>query len=151
GSSLNFTFTTADSPAAINGNSVFFPGTPVLTSFVYPQGPFSDAGHQFVVTPATPTPAPTPVPSPGPAPTPAPSLAPTPAPTPAPSPSPTSTPAPPVTVVGIQEVKIRKHQVTEIVVDLSGPVDAAQADNVANYLLATANVEGSFTARNSPR
>ena len=51
GSSLNFSFTTADSPASINGNSVFFPGTPVGTAFVYPQGPFSDAGHQFVVTP----------------------------------------------------------------------------------------------------
>ena len=61
GSSLNFSFTTADSPASVNGNSVFFPGTPVSTSFVYPQGPFSDAGHQFVVTPApTPTPTPTP-------------------------------------------------------------------------------------------
>ena len=61
GSSLNFSFTSADSPASVNGNSVFFPGTPVGTSFVYPQGPFSDAGHQFVVTPA---PAPTPTPTP---------------------------------------------------------------------------------------
>jgi hypothetical protein len=140
GSSLSFSFTTADLPAAISGNSVFFPGTPVLTSFVYPQGPFSDAGHQFVVTPATATPAPAPTPSPSP----------DPAPTPTPSPSPTSTPTPPVAVVGVQDAKNRKHQVTEIVVDLSGPVNATQADDVATYSLATANARGSFTARNSP-
>jgi hypothetical protein len=36
----------------MNGNSVFYPGTPVGTSFVYPEGPFSDAGHDFVVTAA---------------------------------------------------------------------------------------------------
>ena len=61
GSSLNFSFTSADSPASVNGNSAFYPGTPTSTSIVYPQGPFSDAGHQFVVTPApTPTPTPTP-------------------------------------------------------------------------------------------
>ena len=62
GSSLQFSFTSADSPTSLNGNSVFFPGTPVGTAFVYPQGPFSDAGHQFVVTPSqtsTPTPTPT--------------------------------------------------------------------------------------------
>ena len=52
GSSLNFQFTTADTPAALSGDSVFYPGTPVGTSFVYPQGPFSDAGHEFVVTAA---------------------------------------------------------------------------------------------------
>ena len=59
GSSLNFSFTSADSPTSVNGNSVFYPGTPTNTATVYPQGPFSDAGHQFVVTPA-PTPTPTP-------------------------------------------------------------------------------------------
>jgi hypothetical protein len=128
GSSLNFSFTTADSPAALNGNSVFFPNTPVETAFVYPQGPFSDAGHQLVVTPAT-IPAPTPTP------------------TPTPSPTPTSTP--PVTVTGVHDVTNRKHQVTGIVVDLSGPVNAGQADNVANYVLATATAKGSFTGGNS--
>lgn len=57
GRSLNFQFTSADKPASVEGKSVFYPGTPVGTSFVYPQGPFSDSGHQFVVTPApTPTP-----------------------------------------------------------------------------------------------
>ena len=39
---------------------------------------------------------------------------------------------------------------TEIVVDFSGPVNAAQADNVATYRLTTANGKGSFTAKNSP-
>src|SRR5262249_52106066 len=52
GSSLNFMFKSADTPAAVNGKSVFYPTTPVGTSFVYPQAPFSDQGHQFVVAPA---------------------------------------------------------------------------------------------------
>src|SRR3954454_3274416 len=95
GTSSRFSFTSADSPTSVNGNSVFFPGTPVGTSFVYPQGPFSDVGHQFVVTPSqTPTPAPTPTPTPA--------LSPTPAPTPAP------TPMPPVTVASVQEVKNKR-------------------------------------------
>src|SRR3954469_25608013 len=62
GSSLGFSFTSADSPTSVSGNSAFFPGTPVGTSFVSPQGPFSDAGHQFVMTPA-PAPSPTPTPT----------------------------------------------------------------------------------------
>jgi uncharacterized protein YjdB len=49
GSSLNFGFTSADTPASVNGNSIYYPNTPVGTSYVYPQGPFSDAGHIFVV------------------------------------------------------------------------------------------------------
>ncbi len=145
GSSLNFSFTSADSPASVNGNSVFYPGTPVGTSTVYPQGPFSDAGHQFVVTP---TPAAMPTPTPTPSPTPAPT--PMPSPTPAPVATSTPAPAPPVTVVSIQEVKNKKHLVTEIVVDFSGPINAAQADNVANFRLAMANGKGIFTAKNSP-
>jgi uncharacterized protein YjdB len=52
GGSLTFKFTSADKPASVNGNSSFFPGIPVGTSFVYPTGPFSDGGHQFVVKPA---------------------------------------------------------------------------------------------------
>jgi len=52
GASLDFAFESADAPASINGNSVFYPTTPVENAFVYPQGPFSDAGHNFVVTPA---------------------------------------------------------------------------------------------------
>jgi hypothetical protein len=149
GSSLNFSFTSKDSPASVNGNSVFFPGTPVGTSFVYPQGPFSDVGHEFVVTPAqTSTPAPTPTPSPTPAPAPTPT--PTPAPGPVGSPSPTPAPAAPVTVVAVHDVTNKKHQVTEIVIDFSGPLNAAQADNVAAFRLAAANRKGVFTAKNSP-
>ncbi len=55
GSTLDFKFTSADTPASVNGNSVFFPGTPVGTSYVYPTAPFSDAGHQFVVAKAAAT------------------------------------------------------------------------------------------------
>ena len=61
GRSLTFSFTTADTTASVNGNSVFYPGIPVNTSFVYPEGAFSDAGHEFVVMP---TPASTPPPNP---------------------------------------------------------------------------------------
>jgi hypothetical protein len=52
GSSLDFNFTSADAPASVNGDSTYYPGTPAGTSFVYPAIPFSDSGHQFVVTPA---------------------------------------------------------------------------------------------------
>jgi hypothetical protein len=52
-------------------------------------------------------------------------------------------------VVGVQEVENRKHLVTEIIVDFSGPINAAQAENVAAYRLAGANRKRSFTARNS--
>jgi hypothetical protein len=47
-------------------------------------------------------------------------------------------------------VKNKKHQVTEIVVGFSGPLNPAQADSVANFRLAAANGKGLFTARNSP-
>ncbi len=167
GNSLIFSFETAESPGSVNGNSVFYPGTPTSTSTVYPGAPFSDAGHTLVVTPAstptptptptpaptptpTPAPAPTPTPTPAPAPTPTPTPAPTPTPTPAPAPTPTPAPAPLVTVVSVDDVESKKHLVTEIVVDFSGPVNAAQADNVATYRLTTANGKGSFTAKNSP-
>jgi hypothetical protein len=63
GSSLTFQFTSADTPASVNGNSVFYPGTPVGTSIVYSAGAFSDTSDLFVVTPASsPTPTPTPPP-----------------------------------------------------------------------------------------
>ncbi len=52
GSSLNFSFVSADTPTEMSGDSVFYPGTPVGTSYVYPVGPFSDGGHVFVVTAA---------------------------------------------------------------------------------------------------
>ena len=115
GSSLTFSFVSADAPASINGNSVDFPGMPVGTAFVYPGAPFSDAGHEFVATPVS---------------------------APAPTPS--------VTVVSVLDVKNKKHLVTEIVVDFSAPVNAAEAESLATYRLATANGKGSFTAKNSP-
>ena len=52
GSSLNFDFTSADTPASVNGDSVFYPATPVGTSFVYSEGPEQGVSDQFVVAPA---------------------------------------------------------------------------------------------------
>jgi hypothetical protein len=66
--------------------------------------------------------------------------------TPTPSPTPTPTPSPLVTVVGVEVVKGKNKSVTEIVVDLSGPVNAAHADDIATYRLTTANGKGAFTA-----
>ena len=47
-----FAFDSADSPSTLAGNSPSHPASPILTSFVYSAGPFSDAGSQFVVTEA---------------------------------------------------------------------------------------------------
>jgi hypothetical protein len=49
-----FSFTTADSPSSVFGDSIYFPGTPVRTSQVYHAGPFSDSatslnGYQLIV------------------------------------------------------------------------------------------------------
>jgi hypothetical protein len=55
-----------------------------------------------------------------------------------------------VTLVAVEDVTNRKHTVTEVVVGFSGAVNPAQADNLANYQLTTANGKGSFNARNSP-
>jgi hypothetical protein len=48
-----FSFTSTDTPAAVFGNSVFYPTTPVPTSFVYAAAPESDAGFQFAATATT--------------------------------------------------------------------------------------------------
>jgi len=48
GHSLTFSFVSADTPASVGGSSVFYPGTPTTTSFVYSGAPFSDGGYQFV-------------------------------------------------------------------------------------------------------
>jgi hypothetical protein len=51
-----FSFTSNDPPSAVFGNSVFYPTTPVPTSFIYSGAPFqdpagnSDPGVQFVAT-----------------------------------------------------------------------------------------------------
>ena len=58
GSLSGFGFTTKDSPAALAGNSVFDPTAPVLTTFAYNAGPFSDGGTEFVVTQASAVPEP---------------------------------------------------------------------------------------------
>ena len=48
------------------------------------------------------------------------------------------------------EVKLnKKHKVTEITVDFSGAVNAAEADNLGTYRLAKAGKKGSFTAKNA--
>lgn len=49
GSSLDFGFTSSDTPTAIAGDSPFHPSTPVGTSFVYSGGPFVGSSEQFVV------------------------------------------------------------------------------------------------------
>jgi hypothetical protein len=58
GSSLTFKFTSADPPAQLMGNSVFYPSTPVLTSTLYQGAPFSGDSTQFAVTFAAAVPEP---------------------------------------------------------------------------------------------
>jgi hypothetical protein len=57
--------------------------------------------------------------------------------------------APLVTMSNVQEVFNKKHQVTQIIIDFSGPVNAGQADALATYHLTTAGKHGSFTAKNA--
>jgi hypothetical protein len=154
GSSLSFSFQSTSSAQSISGDSVNFPGMPVGTSVAYPQGAFSDTGHQFVVT-QSPTPSPTPTPTPGPTPTPTPTPTTTPTATSTPTPTPTPTPgsttnsAPLVEVVGVQTVQNKKHLVTAVVVEFSGPITPALANSLANYKLVTANRNGQSTGKNS--
>ena len=122
GASLTFKFTSTDPPSSVNGNSPFYPGVPVDTSFVYPQGPFSDAGHEFVVTPTT-------------------------SPTPTPTPSPTPTATAPITITGVRVVENKKHLVTEIVVNFSGGLNASGADSLGSYQLTVAGKKNSFTGK----
>jgi hypothetical protein len=53
GGTLSFSFVSPDSPAELAGNSKFFTSFPVLTSFVYSQGPLKGDGHEFVVNGAS--------------------------------------------------------------------------------------------------
>jgi uncharacterized repeat protein (TIGR03803 family) len=55
----------------------------------------------------------------------------------------------PVTMTDVQLAFNRRHQVTRLVVDFSGPVDAGLADRLATYSLTVAGRHGSFTARNA--
>ena len=51
GDSLQFSFESTDPPSDIGGDSVFYPGTPVETSFVYIGAPLVGNGYEFVVIP----------------------------------------------------------------------------------------------------
>lgn len=51
GQSLDFNFETLDSPAAVAGNSPFYPTIPVGTSVLYGGGPFTAPSEQIVVQP----------------------------------------------------------------------------------------------------
>jgi hypothetical protein len=132
GSSLNFSFTSADTPSSVNGNSPFYPGTPVGTSVVYQQGSFTTPTEQFVVQPATSTGSTS---------------------TGSTSTGSTSTGSttstPPVTITGVQLERNKKHRVTEIIIDFSGGLNASEADNVGIYALTVAGKKGSFLARNA--
>jgi hypothetical protein len=54
-----------------------------------------------------------------------------------------------VTVSGVQVVKNKKRQVTEILVGFSGALNATEAQALGTYRLATAGKKGSFTAKNA--
>jgi hypothetical protein len=59
-------------------------------------------------------------------------------------------PLPPlVTVASVQLETNKKHQVVGIVVDLSGAVNAAEAQSIATYELVAAGKGNSFTAKNA--
>jgi uncharacterized repeat protein (TIGR01451 family) len=55
GNSLNFNFTSAETPSQLGGNSQFFSNPPEGTSFVYIGAPETDPGYEFVVRAATTT------------------------------------------------------------------------------------------------
>src|SRR5262249_17237878 len=57
--------------------------------------------------------------------------------------------SPLVTLSNVQEVFNKKHQVTQVIVHFSGPVNAGQADALAAYRLTTAGKHGSFTTKNA--
>jgi hypothetical protein len=57
---------------------------------------------------------------------------------------------PPVTVMNVTDQTSKKHQVKQITVVFSAPVNAAQADRTAGiYSLATPGKKGSYTAKNA--
>jgi hypothetical protein len=55
----------------------------------------------------------------------------------------------PVTMTDVQLAFDRKHQVTRIIVDFSGPVDAGLADRLDTYTLTVADRHGSFAGRHA--
>ncbi len=116
------------------------PTSPQATTTVSPTATPTPTPTTPTPTPTTPTPTPT-TPTPTPTPT-------TPTPTPT-TPTPTPTPPPLVTVTGIQLERNKMKQVTEVIVTFSGALNAAEADSVANYRLATPGKKGSYTAKNA--
>ncbi len=54
-----------------------------------------------------------------------------------------------VTMSGVVDKTNKKHQVTEIFVTFSSAVNAAEADSINTYRLATPGRKGSYTAKNS--
>ena len=58
-------------------------------------------------------------------------------------------PLSPVTVTGVSDVLNNKNQVTQIVIDFSGPVNASQAEKRCIYRLAFRGSNGSYTAKNA--
>ena len=56
---------------------------------------------------------------------------------------------PPVTVKQVMDVTNKQHQVTEVLVTFSGPVNATGPDRTTSFRLATAGRGGSYTAKNA--
>jgi hypothetical protein len=56
-------------------------------------------------------------------------------------------PPPLVTLTNVQVVTNKKHQVTQIIVSVSGALNAGEADSIATYQLATPGKKGSYTAK----
>jgi len=54
-----------------------------------------------------------------------------------------------VTLKQVEEMRNKKHQVTEVLVTFSGPVISTEADRIGTYRLATPGKGGSYTARNA--
>lgn len=54
-----------------------------------------------------------------------------------------------VTMSGVVDRTNKKHQVTEILVTFSGAVNAAEADSISTYRLATPGKKGSYTSKNA--
>ncbi len=119
-----FGFVSPGAAAAVEGNSVFYPDTPVLSAVVYPQGPGSDEGHPFVLTPFSPPPPP---------------------------PPPSQRPLVTVTNVTLGTPNSGNPKLLEqqIVIQFSGALDTAEADNVRTYRLSKTNKKGSFAAKNA--
>ena len=55
-----------------------------------------------------------------------------------------------MTVSGVSEVFNKHHDLTEILVQFSGPVNSTQAVSSGTYRLALPGAKGSYSARNAP-